>query len=80
MRYRACITALGIVFVVAVVVLLALLCRMAWVRRRYAFAVKLRDMGFADVRYVETSEAIFGSKSRAAMMMLGNSAMLVGRK
>lgn len=45
-----------------------------------AFAAKLRDIGFADVRYVETSEAIFGSKSRAAMMMLGNSAMLVGRK
>ena len=73
------ITALGIVFAAAVVVLLALLCWMAWVRRRYAFAAKLRDMGFADVRYVETSEAIFGSKSRAAMMMLGNSVMLVGR-
>ena len=45
-----------------------------------AFAEKLRGMGFAEVRYVETAEAIFGSKSRAAMMMLGDSAMLVGRK
>ena len=45
-----------------------------------AFAQELRDMGFAEVRYVETSEAIFGSKQRAAMMMLGNSGMLVGRK
>ena len=45
-----------------------------------AFAEKLRGMGFAEVRYAETAEAIFGSKSRAAMMMLGNSAMLVGRK
>ena len=45
-----------------------------------AFAEKLKGMGFADVQYVETAEAIFGSKSRAAMMMLGNSAMIVGRK
>ncbi len=37
-------------------------------------------MGFAEVRYVETAEAIFGSKQRAAMMMLGDSAMIVGRK
>ena len=45
-----------------------------------AFAEKLKGMGFAEVRYVETAEAIFGSKQRAAMMMLGDSAMLVGRK
>ena len=45
-----------------------------------AFARKLRDMGFADVRYVETAETIFGSRQRAAMMMLGDSGMLVGRK
>ena len=37
-------------------------------------------MGFADVRYVKTAEMIFGSERRAAMMMLGNSAMVVGRK
>lgn len=45
-----------------------------------AFARKLRDMGFAEVRYVETAASIFGSKRRAAMMMLGDSAMIVGRK
>ena len=45
-----------------------------------AFAEKLKGMGFAEVRYVETAEAIFGSKHRAAMMMLGSSAMIVGRK
>ena len=45
-----------------------------------AFAQELRDMGFTEVRYAETSEAIFGSKRRAAMMMLGSSGMLVGRK
>lgn len=45
-----------------------------------AFVEKLKGMGFADVRYVKTSEMIFGSESRAAMMMLGNSAMTVDRK
>ena len=45
-----------------------------------AFAEKLKGMGFAEVRYVKTAEAIFGSERRAAMMMLGNSAMIVGRK
>ena len=45
-----------------------------------AFVEKLKGMGFSEVRYVETAEAIFGSKSRAAMMMLGDSAMIVGRK
>ena len=45
-----------------------------------AFVEKLRGMGFAEVRYVETAEMIFGSRRRAAMMMLGDSAMIVGRK
>ncbi len=45
-----------------------------------AFVEKLKGMGFADVRYVKTSETIFGSERRAAMMMLGSSAMIVGRK
>lgn len=44
------------------------------------FVEKLKGMGFADVRYVKTAETIFGSERRAAMMMLGNSAMIVGRK
>ena len=45
-----------------------------------AFAERLRDMGFAEVRYVETAASIFGSRRRASMLMLGDSAMLVGRK
>ena len=45
-----------------------------------AFAQQLRDMGFAEVRYEETAAPIFGSRRRAALMMLGDSAMLVGRK
>ena len=45
-----------------------------------AFAEKLKAMGFAEAEYVETAAPIFGSKRRAAMMMLGGSAMLVGRK
>ena len=36
--------------------------------------------GFEKAEYVETAAAIFGSKSRAALMMLGDSAMIVGRK
>ena len=45
-----------------------------------AFVKKLRDMGFEEVRYVDTAAAIFGSKRRAAVMMLGDSAMIAGRK
>lgn len=44
------------------------------------FVKKLKDMGYQDVRLVNTSELIFGSEKRAALMMLGNSKMLVGRK
>ena len=45
-----------------------------------AFVEKLREMGFEKVEYLETAAPIFGSKRRAAMMMLGDSAMIVGRK
>ncbi len=45
-----------------------------------AFAQKLRDMGYQDVRLVNMSELVLGSESRANMMMLGSSRMLVGRK
>lgn len=45
-----------------------------------AFAEKLKGMGFVDVQYVESAESIFGSKRRAALMMLGDSGMIVGRK
>ena len=44
-----------------------------------AFVEKLRGIGFAAVRYVDTTKMIFGSKQRAAMM-LGRSAMVVGQK
>ena len=45
-----------------------------------AFAQKLRDMGYEEVRLVDTAKEAFGSRRRAAMMMLGESRMLVGRK
>ncbi|MCD8380765.1 MAG: class I SAM-dependent methyltransferase, partial [Lachnospiraceae bacterium] len=36
-----------------------------------AFAQKLQDMGYQDVRLVNMSELVFGSERRANMMMLG---------
>ena len=45
-----------------------------------AFVQKLRDMGYEDVRLIDTATEVFGSRRRAAMMMLGDSRMLVGRK
>lgn len=45
-----------------------------------AFVQKLRDMGYEDVRLIDTAQEAFGSRRRAAMMMLGDSRMLVGRK
>lgn len=44
------------------------------------FAQRLRDMGYQEVRLIDTAEEAFGSHRRAAMMMLGESRMLVGRK
>ena len=44
------------------------------------FAQELRDMGYQEVRLVDTAEEVFGSRRRAAMMMLGSSRLLVGRK
>ena len=45
-----------------------------------AFAQELRDMGYEDVHLIDTAQEAFGSRRRAAMMMLGDSRMLVGRK
>ena len=45
-----------------------------------AFAQELRDMGYEDVRLIDTAQEAFGSRRRAAMMMLGDSRMLVGHK
>ena len=44
------------------------------------FARELRDMGYEDVRLIDTAQEAFGSRRRAAMMMLGDSRMLAGRK
>ena len=44
-----------------------------------AFAQKLRDMGYEEVRLVDTVREIFGHR-RAARLMLGASRLLVGRK
>ena len=45
-----------------------------------AFAQELRDIGYEDVHIIDTAQEAFGSRRRAAMMMLGDSRMLVGRK
>ena len=45
-----------------------------------AFAQELRDMGYEEVRLIDTAQEAFGSRRRAALMMLGESRMLVGRK
>lgn len=45
-----------------------------------AFAQELRNMGYEDVRLIDTAQEAFGSRRRAAMMMLGDSRMLAGRK
>ena len=45
-----------------------------------AFAQELRDMGYENVHIIDTAQEAFGSRRRAAMMMLGDSRMLVGRK
>lgn len=45
-----------------------------------AFVKELKDAGYEEVRLVDTTEEIFGSKSRAKMLALGASAALVGRK
>ena len=41
---------------------------------------RLKAAGYEEVRLVDTTEEIFGSKSRAKMLALGASAALVGRK
>lgn len=44
------------------------------------FVQKLQDMGYQEVRFVDTAQEAFGSHRRAAMMMLGASRLLIGRK
>ena len=45
-----------------------------------AFARKLREMGFQEVRLVDTETAVFGSRFRASLLFLSHSTMLTGRK
>lgn len=45
-----------------------------------ALVRELKAEGYQDVRFVQTAEEIFGSKSRAKLLFLGNSAALIGRK
>ena len=45
-----------------------------------ALIKELKDEGYQDVCLIDTTEEIFGNKSRAKMLALGNSAALVGRK
>ena len=45
-----------------------------------AFVQKLRAMGYREVRLVDTSTEIFGSRFRAGTLLLGNSKMLSGIK
>ena len=45
-----------------------------------AFVRKLKDMGYADVRLIDTTDGKFMSKREAAWMGLSGSALLIGRK
>ena len=45
-----------------------------------AFVQKLKDMGYEDVRLIDTAREVFGSEQRAALLFLPHSTMLVGRK
>ena len=45
-----------------------------------AFAQKLRDMGYEDVRLIDTTDGVFMSKGEALWMDLSGSKLLVGRK
>ncbi len=45
-----------------------------------AFVQKLRDMGYAEVRLIDTTDGTFMSKKEAGWMGLSGSALLIGRK
>ncbi len=45
-----------------------------------AFVQKLKDMGYQDVQIIDTAEEAFGSHKKAALMFLGHSRLLTGRK
>ena len=45
-----------------------------------AFAQRLRDMGYEEVRLIDTAKEAFGSRRRAALMMLGELHVVGGKK
>ncbi|BEU88051.1 hypothetical protein TAMA11512_15150 [Selenomonas sp. TAMA-11512] len=45
-----------------------------------AFVRKLKDMGYEDVRLIDTTDGLFMSKSEARWMALAGSGLLVGKK
>ena len=45
-----------------------------------AFAKKLRKMGYADVKLIDTTDGMFMSRGEAFFMELSGSKLLVGRK
>ena len=45
-----------------------------------AFCQKLREMGYAEVRIIDTTDGMFMTKKEASRLMLQGSTLLVGRK
>lgn len=45
-----------------------------------AFVSKLKDMGYEDVRLIDTIDGSFMSRKEAALLGLGGSTLLVGKK
>ena len=45
-----------------------------------AFVQKLRDMGYAEVRLIDTADGMFMTKAEAGWLLLSGSALLTGRK
>lgn len=46
----------------------------------YAFVKKLKDMGYEDVRLIDTTDGLFMEHHKAVWLDLGGSTLLVGRK
>ena len=46
----------------------------------HTFVQKLKDMGYEDVRLIDTTNGTFMTKKEAAWMELAGSALLIGRK
>lgn len=44
------------------------------------FCQKLKEMGYAEVRMIDTTNGIFMTKKEAGHLMLQGSTLLVGRK